>query len=429
MILWALMDAMDREGVRVQSYRSQACFAPVDAATSITGVNPRHLDSWLMSPEQCRRLFLRSAGQSDLAVIDGQFDSAVNGSNPGGRLEPLCQWLGLPRIAVVDVTQLANCHLPIRPERAAGLLLDGVADRHDYYRWQTVIESLWGIPVLGGLPLLSPVRDAVRRFGPGDTPARDLCRSLGNELLRYLSPAKILKIASHGDFSSIETGGDHPDSDELEFSDVRIAVAYDDAFHCYFPDTLEALEARGATVVDFSPLRDEALPADTDLVYIGCGHPEQFAGALTENHCLKLALRDHLCAGKRFYAEGGGLAYLCQNMVLSTGQWTPMLGILPGIARQNSQVELPRPVEVALSRDTWLGQQGTQVRGYLNESWSIEPDGRLSSLAQNAGHEFDLVGRHQAIGSRLHLNFATQPKLLQGFLQPCPAALAWAGAR
>jgi hypothetical protein len=44
-IVWALLDALDREGIRIQSYLSRACFAPLDAATSITGIAPRHLDS------------------------------------------------------------------------------------------------------------------------------------------------------------------------------------------------------------------------------------------------------------------------------------------------------------------------------------------------------------------------------------------------
>src|SRR5687767_10857479 len=96
-IVWALLDALDHEGVRIQSYLPRACFAPVDAATSITGLSPRHLDSWLMSPEQCRALFLRSTRHSDLAVFEGRFEEDAGG--PGGKLEPLCQWLGVPRLA------------------------------------------------------------------------------------------------------------------------------------------------------------------------------------------------------------------------------------------------------------------------------------------------------------------------------------------
>src|SRR5690606_21378146 len=94
---------------------------------------------------------------------------------------------------------------------------------------------------------------------------------------------------------------------------LTVAVAYDEAFRCYFPDTLDLLEHLGATVVDFSPLRDEALPLGTDIVYFGCGHPERYAEALASNHCMMLAIREHVCAGRRIYAEGGGVAYLCQH--------------------------------------------------------------------------------------------------------------------
>jgi hypothetical protein len=67
------------------------------------------------------------------------------------------------------------------------------------------------------------------------------------------------------------------------------------------------------------------------------------------------------------------------------------------------------------------------VRGYLNDSWRLEPTGRLRSLGQAPDSEFPLVLRHQAIGSRMHLNLVAQPQLLGGFLRPCPEALAWAG--
>src|SRR4029077_935542 len=104
---------------------------------------------------------------------------------------------------------------------------------------------------------------------------------------------------------------------------VRVAVAYDEAFNCYFPDTLDMLELRGATVRVFSPLRDECLPADTDIVYLGCGSTHEHAAALAGNHCMLLALKEHVCSGKRIYGEGGGLAYLCQHVELADGNRIP----------------------------------------------------------------------------------------------------------
>jgi cobyrinic acid a,c-diamide synthase len=426
-MLWAVMDALDREGVRIQPYSSRACFCAVDAATSITGVTPRHLDSWLMSAEQCQRLFARTARESDLAVLDGRFN--VPAIEPGGKLEPLCQWLGVPRLAVIDVAQLASCNLAARPERAAGLLLDRVVDGQDFARWQTVLESVWGIPVVGGLERLEPLRQEIKRALPGETAARDVFRSLGNHLLRYTSTARLLRIASEMDFQcsvSFAPGGEECEFGEL--SGVQVAVAYDDVFHCYFQDALDALESHGAVVRDFSPLRDESLPPDTDVVFIGCGHPERYIEELGQNHCLMLALHEHVCAGKRVYAEGGGMAYLCQSIMTTDGELAPMVGVLPAVAYCNGSMGPPDPVEMRLAKETWFGSAGTTIRGYLNKTWTIRPAGRLTNLGDASQCEWDLLARHQAVGSRLHLNLVAQPRLLERFLRPCPAALAWAGA-
>ena len=89
-----------------------------------------------------------------------------------------------------------------------------------------------------------------------------------------------------------------------------MAYAQDEAFGGYFPDTIEALEALGADLVEFSPLRDEALPDGVGLVMIGCGLPDHHADELASNHSMIAALGEHVCLGRRIYSEGGGTAYL-----------------------------------------------------------------------------------------------------------------------
>jgi cobyrinic acid a,c-diamide synthase len=140
-----------------------------------------------------------------------------------------------------------------------------------------------------------------------------------------------------------------------------------------------------------------------------------------------LALRDHVCSGKRIYAEGGGLAYLCQTLELPCGELAPMAGVFPAIARPGGGGN-PEPLSTTLACDSWLGPAGATVSGYLNDAWRLEPVGRLRTLGPAPDQQFPLVLRHQAVGSRMHLNLAAQPQLLGGFLRPCPAALAWANA-
>ena len=442
-VLWAVIDALDRQGVRIQSFLPRACLAEVEAASVITGVSPRHLDSWLMTRDFCRQTFLRVARQSDLAIVEGDLSGKAAGE-PGGQLETLCDWLALPRLGVWDVRGQADHHLSTRRPSADALLLDGISSPSEFYRLQTMIESLWGLPVLGALEDAPGVRDAIRQLTPGERPPRDLCACLGDNLLQYAHPAALLELAQRrtlvnfersDEFIPVQAGVAAEPSERVRQlvggrrSRLTVAVAYDEVFRGYFPDTLDALEQLGATVRDFSPLHDEALPPDCDLVYIGCGKPQLQADELSENHCLHAALRDHVCSGRRIYAEGGGLAFLCQHLALPDGRQVAMAGVLAAAAHLSPQRRPARPIELTLGGNRWLGQQGQRLRGYLNENWRIEPTGPLSSCAAEPQHRYDLIERHQAIGSRVHFDLAAQPALLESFLQPCPAALDWVAAR
>ena len=53
---------------------------------------------------------------------------------------------------------------------------------------------------------------------------------------------------------------------------------------------MEALEALGADLLEFSPLRDERLPDGVDLVMIGCGMPDPHADLLASNDSMMAAL-------------------------------------------------------------------------------------------------------------------------------------------
>ncbi|HEV2973190.1 MAG TPA: hypothetical protein VGY55_24705 [Pirellulales bacterium] len=438
-IFWALLDVFDRIGLRVQSFLSRACLQELEAATTITGTSPRHLDSWLMTAEACRERFLRTARVCDLSIVEGTFADDSRGEM-GSRLSTLSRWLALPRLGIVDMPSLSGCQVPAERPAVDALLIDRVVCSCDFYRWQTILESLWGIPVLGGLDEVPCLRAAIGQLGSGRQPPRGLCEKLGDRLLRHVRPWQLLDLAAQNEWPGAEprccanaaaSRSCHTmPPEELvawnEPANLTVAVAYDDAFFGYFPDTLEALEQRGVVIRDFSPLRDEALPQDADLVYIGCGRPDLHARDLAENHCLAMALRDHVCAGKRIYAEGGGMAYLCQQLALPSGERVPMAGILPAVASVASQRAAPLPVELTLASDLWLGSRGQRVRGYLNENWQIESVGALASCAAESERRFDLVERHQAVGSRVHLNLALQPALLEGFLRPSVPALAWA---
>jgi cobyrinic acid a,c-diamide synthase len=197
-----------------------------------------------------------------------------------------------------------------------------------------------------------------------------------------------------------------------------IAVAYDEAFFGYFPSTLDQLELLGAQVVDFSPLRDESLPLGTDIVYLGCGRPEAFAGALSENHCMKSALRSHVACGGRIYGEVGGAAYLSQMIEMPSGESQRMCGILPAVARFGSDRAPAKPIEITVAQGNWLAPRGTRLRGYRSERWHFETLGCRLDASQKSCCQSNLIGCNCVVGSLIHFHFAALPEMFQSFFRP-----------
>ena len=426
----ALLAWLTARGCSIQHFSSRCCHGCTRPA-AISGQASRHLDTWLMTAELCRACFVRGFGSSDGAVIDGEFDApAGQGTTLGGSFDTLCHWLDVPRLAVIDVDMVRHQGLPARPN-ADGVLLENVHGSDDFSKWRQAIQSAWGLRTYGGLGHLPALRTALRNLTKNGTTPESVYAELASAFDAYADAPGLEELAYRRDLNASAYAVEEPveavsfvRSNHVathpgkSYRQPVIAVAYDDVFHGYFPEMLDMLEALGAKVVDFSPLRDEQVPHDADVVYLGCGNTPQHAAALAENFCLMNSLRQHLCLGKRIYADGGGLLYLAHFCETSDGTRIPMAGILPVSGKARPTSARPRAVEVTLAHDTWLGRSGTKLRGYVNDYWTIEPIDPLPGYLVEPEHRYDLVGRGLAVGSRLQLNFATQTDLLRGFVAP-----------
>ncbi len=200
-------------------------------------------------------------------------------------------------------------HLPRLPDGIDGVLLDRLADPEDLPRLSRLIRLAFSVPVIGALEALPAIRGVLEGATRDEMLSEDLIAHLAANFLRHCDLEILGNLARSRPFPT-----------SAEFSCAcgladccrcfRVAYAQDEAFGRYFPDTLEALEALGAELVEFSPLRDEALPEGVDLVMIGCGTPDLHAEKLASNLSMMAALRQHVCRGRRIYSEGGGTAYL-----------------------------------------------------------------------------------------------------------------------
>lgn len=407
---------------RVQHFRSRACPTGSAAVLQATGRPGRHLDAWLMPDPLCRCVFARGAAQADLAVVEGTLDRpAPNASDedrrcarPGG-LAPVARALDLPVIALVEAPRWADLHLPAIPPGVDALLLDGIEDPAEFDRIEAAARLMTGLPVVGAVEALPGARRILAET-PRDRPLPDgVVAAFGSSFLRFANLPLIRSLATSRLFP-----GDRPAPARPDGPRFRVAYAQDEAFGGYFPDTLETLEALGAELVEFSPLRSETLPDAADLVMIGCGFPDEHADTLAANFSLISALRSHVYRGRRIYSEGGGTAYLGRSMRID-GREVPGVGILPFDAERRQPTTQPYPVTRALLADTWLAPRGTVVQGYHSGRWDLRPTAELCHRAAGFGPlaaEHDLFHHHHAVGSLVHLHLAALPQVVAAFAGP-----------
>ncbi len=175
--------------------------------------------------------------------------------------------------------------------------------------------------------------------------------ALAEALERYGRVDEILKIArSATGVSKIPVPGEKLDNPRR----LRLGLAYDAAFHFYYRDNLEALEAHGCEMTPFSPLQDNDLPEGLDGLYFGGGYPEEYAEALAENTPMLESIRRFAGESKPVYAECGGLMYLAQGIECRNTKRHGLVGLLPHWTRMLDRRKALSYVEVTLTRIRFL---------------------------------------------------------------------------
>ncbi len=424
----ALLAGLNSRGWKVQHFRSWACPVTHQVFGAITGLPGRHLDAWLMPATICADVFARGARLSNLAVVEGTLDEPAAAPQADfsrlrdytqrpGSLGPLAELLDLPRVAVVDCRGWTDPHLPCVPHGVDGVIFDGLERPDLFATFRSLTRHLLRLPVLGAIEALPTVRDELAQLPLSIPVPESLLAPLARSFLRFADLEAISALASRpfDPPTSVEESGTM--QAVLRRPPHRVAYAMDEAFGGYYPDTLEALELLGAELVEFSPLRDGALPANVDLVMIGCGFPDHYAAELSANHSLLLELRARACRGLRIYAEGGGAAYLGRSMIVDGRQYGGV-GILPFDAELCPEPLWPEPVERVIARDGWLGPRGTALRGYAANRWLRHSAPEPEDCPRRSGPltpEGDVVFRSNTVGSFIHLHLPSLPEVVEAF--------------
>jgi cobyrinic acid a,c-diamide synthase len=450
-----LMAALARKGLRVSPHKVGPDYIDPGYHALATGRPGRNLDPWLTGEESIVPLFLHGSTGADLAVVEGVmglYDGAAGGlgSHPGighdASTAHVARLLDAPVVLVVDAARQGQSVAALvhgfasydTRIRLGGVVLNRIgSDRHEEI-CRGVLEQT-GVPVLG----------AIRRVAGAETPSRHLglipvaerraeavrtvdhladlvASSCDLDALVALAcaapplpgpswsprpePGALPRLAPEPAREAARASAREParaSAREPAGGPLRIAVAGGAAFTFGYAEQPELLEAAGAEVATFDPLRDEVLPDGTRAVILPGGFPELYAGELAANEPLR---RQMAAFPGPIVAECAGLLYLSREL-----DGLPMCGVVDAKAEMTDRLTLGYRDAVAV-RESVLTREGERFRGHEFHRTTCTP-AQAPVFRWSGGADGHVTGN--VLASYLHLHWAGSPWLATRLVEAC----------
>jgi cobyrinic acid a,c-diamide synthase len=439
-----LIDALRRRGLTVQPFKVGPDYIDPTYHTLAAGRPCRNLDTWLLPAKRVKTLFARAADAVDIAIVEGVMGlyDGYGYDDESGSTAEVAKLLAAPVIVALDAGKMARSAGAMalgymqfdKDVRLVGFIVNNAASANHGRGVATAVEAATGLPVLGWLSREKSLHLAERHLGliPTTEPGRwsEFARCAGEAVDRHLDLDRLLALARDTLPLSDTDGGDVQKPAYRANGDRPvIAVARDEAFHFTYEDNLDLLRNAGAEIAFFSPLHDEALPAQTGAVIVSGGFPEIYAQPLSANRAMHTTLRAAHERGLPLYAECGGLMYLTEAIVDAAGVQHSMVGLLPGCCVMGGRLTLGyRHAQSA--GDSWFLAEGETIRGheFHHSQWeqpstNLPPAYRLLPRTGEGQPREDGARVGNLWASYVHVHFGTKPELARRFVDACrPAA-------
>ena len=436
-----LIAALRGRGLSVQPFKVGPDYIDPTYHALAAGRPCRNLDAWMVPPDRVLASFRHATRDVEVAVVEGVMGlyDGFSYDDEAGSTAAASKLLDAPVVLVIDASKMARIAGAIAlgyrrfdPDlNLAGFIVNYVGGDGHGRGVAAAIERATGLPVFGWLPQDPRLAIPERYLGlvPTREPGRwtEFVHAAGEAVTRYLDLDRIIAVARQapplGEAEWLRT----VDSPATHANGERpvIAVARDEAFHFTYPENIELLEAAGAQIAFFSPLRDDRLPPQAAGVILSGGFPELYATDLSGNAPLHAALRDAHDGRMPIYAECGGLMYLTEAIVDDQGCEHPMVGLLPGRSAMSGRLTLGYRLGRAVG-DSWLLKAGEAIRGHeFHYSTWIDRPGDLPAALELADRDVDVPDRPEGACQRnlwasyVHLHFDGLPELACRFVAAC----------
>ena len=425
-----IMGALKKRGLKVQPYKVGPDYIDTAYHTHMTGQSSRNLDAYMLKDDQLIYLFNRAMAEKDVAVVEG-----VMGLYDGYGVDInscsssyVAKLLKIPVILVIDgqgmgasaAAMVLGYKLLDQEVEIKGVIVNHVKTASHYKLIQEAVYRYTGIETLGYFPPNEELELGSRHLGliPSQemNGLEDKLEKLVEAVEQFIDLNRLIALCEGEEVTT------HFRPQISKTKDLKLGVAYDEAFNFYYEDNLELLRDCGVQLIYFSPLRDQVLPT-CDGYYIGGGFPEVFGKELEANKALRQALKEAHQAKVPIYGECGGLMYLGESLQDKEGKSYEMVGILPGKSVMTESLKRFGYCEAKANRKTILSQEGQVLRGHefhhsefkteLEGAYTLSKDQKKEIMEEWQG---GFESGH-TLATYLHLHFYTEPTALESFIK------------
>ena len=423
-----LMAALRARGLAVSGHKVGPDYIDPGYHALATGRPPRNLDPFLCGEELIAPLFRHGAAGAQVAVVEGVM-GLFDGVDPGLGLAPdfgstahVARLLDAPVVLVVDaaragrsVAALAAGFAGFDPRTpVAGVILNQVAsDRHERLLRDALARA--GLPVFGVIRRTEGIVTPSRHLGlipaaERAAPAGQAIDRMGALIAASCDLDALLALAAR---APARPGPAWEPPGEPDHASPVVAVAAGAAFTFGYTEQAELLEAAGARVAPFDPLREEDLPEGTAGLILGGGFPEMHAAGLSANGRLRERVAALAARGAPVAAECAGLLYLARTL-----DDRPMCGVLDVRATMTPKLTLGYRQAVAVT-DSVLARAGEVVRGHeFHRTAAVPAAGDQPAWRVGPGAvEGHVAG--SVVASYLHTHWAGHPAAAARFTAAC----------
>jgi cobyrinic acid a,c-diamide synthase len=274
-----LLASLQKKGTTTAPFKKGPDYIDAGWLAKAAGSPCYNLDLFMMSRDHIEQSFITHSEKADFAVVEGNrglFDGVDHeGSFSTAQLAKIIK---SPVILVVDCTKatatvaamVLGCQKMDSDLSIGGVVLNRVATSRQETLIKKAIAENCNIPVLGSIPRLKHDPFPERHMGLIPFQERfDIAKSIATVTdigTKYLDLYGMWKLARNADPIEIP---DAKKSEPIKHAPpLSIGIIKDAAFQFYYQENIEALEKKGAQLIEVSPLRENELP-DIDALYIG----------------------------------------------------------------------------------------------------------------------------------------------------------------